>query len=279
MHRKQTTPARLGLVAAVALIAATGLGSWVLAGLIPGSGTRQAQSDCLVELNVEGIDSPGSNVSGGRVVSCTDGDPCDTDGVCGNNSCTLRVAVCINQQDPNLPTCHPPTRLQKLHVNSRLADARPSSFEGSACGTFVDVPIASNKKRGMVRLSANATAPKGTNPRRDRDTFVLKCLARTTPCAPSNTATTTTTVGTGGSTTTTVQGISMGCSFHDGRCTGSCAPGSRCGAAVGTGSCECRNVSCGDADAPACNGACASASQACVLDPFNNFSCHCVNIP
>ena len=40
------------------------------------------KSDCLVELNVQGIDSPGS-VSGGRVVTCTDGDPCDTDGVCG----------------------------------------------------------------------------------------------------------------------------------------------------------------------------------------------------
>ena len=269
MHRKQIARAKLGLAAVVALAAATGLGSWVFAGLIPGSGSRQAKSDCLVELNVEGIDSSGPNVSGGRVVSCTDGDPCDTDGVCGNNSCTFRVAVCIDQEDPNLPTCHPPNHLEKLHVNSRLAGAVPT-LQGSACGTFVDIPIRSDKKRGMLRLGVNATAPKGTNPRRDRDTFVLKCLPRSTPCGPT---TTTTTVA--GPTTTTIQGISMGCEFHDGKCTGSCAPGPKCGSAVGTGSCACRSVSCGAADFPQCGGACASAQQACV--PGFDLSCHCVN--
>jgi len=280
MHRTQTTPAKLGLAALLAVVAAVGLGSLVLAGLIPGSGTGLAKSDCLVELNVQGIDSPGSSVSGGRIVSCIDGDPCDTDGVCGNSACTFRVAVCINQQDPNLPTCHPPTRLQKLHVNPRLAGAAPNSpFQGSVCGSFVDVPIRSDKKRGMLRLGVNATAPKGTSPRRDRDTFVLKCLPRTTPCPPQNATTTTTTpVGGGGSTTTTIQATSMGCEFRDGKCTGSCAPGSRCGAAVGTGSCACRSTSCGDADTPQCNGACASASQACIFDPIA-FSCHCANIP
>src|SRR5262245_53087588 len=278
MNRKHRTPAKLALASVVAAVAVAGLGSGGLAGLIPGSGPRLAKSDCLVELNVEGIDSHGSNVTGGRVVSCIDGDPCDTDGVCGNNACTFRVAVCINQQDPNLPTCHPPTHLQKLRVNSRLAGARPSSLEGSACGTFVDVSVSSNKKRGMLRLGVNATAPKGTNPRTDRDTFVLKCRPRTTPCTPTTSTTTTTSAGVGGTTTTTIQTISMGCEFHNGMCTGSCAPGSRCGAVVGTGSCACRNVSCGNADAPQCNGACASSSQACVLDPFS-FSCHCVDSP
>ena len=266
MHRKQIARAKLGLAAVVALAAATGLGSWVFAGLIPGSGSRQAKSDCLVELNVEGIDSSGPNVSGGRVVSCTDGDPCDTDGVCGNNSCTFRVAVCIDQEDPNLPTCHPPNHLEKLHVNSRLAGAVPSSPQGSACGGFVDIQVRSDKKRGVLRLGVNATAPKGTNPRRDRDTFVLKCLPRSTPCGQTTTT-----------TTTTIQGISMGCSFHNGQCTGSCAPGSTCRAAVGTASCACRSVSCGAANSPQCNGACASTSQACVFDPLKG--CTCVNIP
>jgi hypothetical protein len=272
MHRKQTMPAKLGFAAVVAVVAMAGLGSGVGAGLVPGG---QTKSDCLVELNVEGIDSPGPNVSAGRVVTCTDGDACDTDGMCGNNSCTFRVAVCINQQDPNLPTCHPPASLQKLHVNSKLASAEPSSFVGSACGTFVDVTVPSDKKRGM-RLSANATAPKGSKPRRDRDTFILKCLARTTPCPPSSATTTTTTTLAGGATTTTIQGISMGCELHNGMCTGSCGPGSRCGVAVGTASCECRSVSCGDADAPLCNGACASSRQACVVD--FSFNCHCVDI-
>ena len=269
MHRKQTTPARLG-VAVVTAVAVVGLGSWVSAGLIPGG---QTKSDCLVEFNVEGIDSPGPNVSGGRVVTCTDGDACDTDGMCGNNSCTFRVAVCISQQDPNLPACHPPASLQKLHVSSKLVPAEPSSFVGSACGTFVDVTVPSNKKRGM-RLSANATAPKGSKPRRDRDTFILKCLARTTPCGPTTSTTTTTTLA--GATTTTIQGISTGCTFQHGECTGSCAPGSRCGSAVGTGSCECRSVSCGAANAPQCAGACSSASDTCVFDPLND-SCHCVS--
>jgi hypothetical protein len=272
MYRRHMTRAKIGLAAVVAVAALAGLGSWVLAGLIPGSGPHLAKSDCLVELNVQGVDSLGSNVSGGRVVSCVDGDPCDTDGVCGNNACTFRVAVCIDQQDPNLPTCHPPTQLEKLHVNSKLAV--PSTRQGSACGTFVDLPVRSDKKRGMLRLGANATAPKGTNPRRDRDTFVLKCLPRTTPCPTGPTTTTTTTLS-GGTTTTT---ISMGCTFKNGACTGSCARGSRCGAAVGTGSCECRTVSCGSADTPQCNGACASTSDACVFNPLDN-SCRCVNIP
>jgi len=254
-----------------ALVAVAALGSWVFAGLIPGGETK---SDCLVELDVQGID----NAQAGRVATCVDGDPCDTDGVCGNNACTLRVAVCIDQQDPNLTTCHAPTRLQKLHVNSKLAGAVPSTKDGSACGSFVDLTIRSDKKRGMLRLSANATAPKDSKPRRDRDTFILKCIARTTPCPGSSTTTTTTLSGGGGSTTTTVQGITTGCTFQHGECTGSCAPGSRCGAAVGSGSCECRSTACGNADTPQCNGACPSASQACIFDPIGD-ACHCVSIP
>jgi len=271
MHRRQMMKVKIGFAA---LIGVAALGSWVLAGLIPGGGTK---SDCLVELKVQGVDNPGSNVRAGRVVGCIDGDPCDTDGMCGNNACTFRVAVCIDQQDPNLPTCHPPTRLQKLHVNSRLAGAVPS-LEGSACGSFVDLTIRSDTKRGMLRLPANATAPKGIKPRRDRDTFILTCMPRTTPCPTGSTTTTTTTPGGGGSTTTTVQGIAMGCTFEHGECTGSCGPGSKCGAAAGTGSCECRSTSCGNADTPQCSGACPSASQACIFDPIAD-DCHCVNIP
>src|SRR5262249_17021688 len=145
----------------------------------------------------------------------TDGDPCDVDGECGNNSCTLRVAVCIDQRDPNLPTCHPPSHLQKLHVNSKLAAAVPTPLD-SACGSFIDLPIPLHRvhngtQAGRLRLPANATAPTGTNPLRDRDAFVLECLPRTTPCASTTTTTTapttTTTSSTSTSTTTTsIQG-------------------------------------------------------------------------
>ena len=89
------------------------------------------------------------------------------------------------------------------------------------------------------------------------------CLPATA-AAPSATPTTT--------TTTVVAGA---CEFRDGECRGTCAPGSRCGAAVGTASCECRATPCGDADAPTCDGSC-NAGEACV---FLVVGCRCVNIP
>jgi len=174
------------------------------AGLIPGGGP--ARSDCYVELKVVGIDNPGPDVRSGRVVSCTDGDPCDIDGECGNGTCTFGVAVCIDQTDPNLPTCHPPTGLQKLFVNPpNLAGAVPGSLDGPACGSFVALPLPLNNgtQPAMIRLSANATAPNGTSPLRDRDTYVLKCLPRTTPCPTTSTTTTTTSTTTSTTSTTT----------------------------------------------------------------------------
>src|SRR5262249_53200745 len=152
-------------------------------GLIPGGGP--ARSDCYVELGIVGIDNPGPDVRSGRVVSCTDGDPCDTDGACGNGSCTFSAAVCINQTDPNLAACHPPPGLQTLFVNPpNPAGAVRGPLDGSAGGSFAATPLPlknTGPHPAMVRLSANATAAMGTRPRRDRDTFVLKCLPRTTP--------------------------------------------------------------------------------------------------
>jgi hypothetical protein len=77
-------------------------------------------------------------------------------------------------------------------------------------------------------------------------------------------------------TTTTLPGTGGGCSFTDGKCQGSCGAGMKCGAAVGTGSCECRSVACGDADSPTCDGACPEAGQACT---FSFTGCSCVRIP
>lgn len=43
----------------------------------------------------------------------------------------------------------------------------------------------------MVTLPANATAETGTNPARDRDKYVFRCLPRTAPCpGPTTTSTT-----------------------------------------------------------------------------------------
>jgi hypothetical protein len=216
----------------------------VPAGLIPGSGPGLARSDCYVELKVVGIDFPGPDVSGGRVVSCTDGDPCDTDGECGNGSCTFSVAVCINQTDPNLPACQPPTGLQKLFVNPpKLAGAVPGSLDGPACGSFVAIPLPlmNGTQPAKVLLSANATAAQGTSPRTDRDTYVLKCLPRTTPCPTTSTTTTTTSTTT---TTTLCMPDCGGRTCGDDGCGGSCGdvcttPGQVCGNIQGDGQACC----------------------------------------
>jgi hypothetical protein len=86
--------------------------------------------------------------------------------------------------------------------------------------------------------------------------------------------TTTTTSGTGQTTTTLP--AEDNCEFQDGECTGTCSTrGSRCGSVVSDGSCECRDVSCGSADEPECNGFC-PPDQACV---FNLDDCTCVDVP
>lgn len=103
-------------------------------------------------------------------------------------------------------------------------------------------------------------------------------------CAPANVAapapglpaSSTTTLGGGATTTSTTLAGQNDCTFSNGKCTGSCGPGMRCGAAVGSASCECRAVQCGDADTPQCNGACPEAGQACVFDLTG---CSCVRIP
>lgn len=96
-------------------------------------------------------------------------------------------------------------------------------------------------------------------------------------CAPATqtgaTATTTSSTTTGGSTTSTT---AAGCTFSEGRCTGTCGAGMRCGTSVPTG-CTCQPVPCGEADAPECNGACSNAGEACVFDPTDpSGGCTCV---
>jgi len=94
----------------------------------------------------------------------------------------------------------------------------------------------------------------------------------TTTTTPGSPITTTTTSGTT-ATTTTLPGQPGSCHFSNGACTGSCGPGMHCGSTVGSLSCECRSVSCGQADAPACNGACADSSKTCVFIPLSGCQC------
>jgi hypothetical protein len=96
--------------------------------------------------------------------------------------------------------------------------------------------------------------------------------APTTTTVPGSPVTTTTTSG-AATTTTTIPGQPGGCHYANGMCTGNCGPGMSCGSTVGSLSCECRSVSCGQADAPACNGACADPSKTCVFIPLSGCSC------
>ncbi len=213
---RTTGPAGRCLVAALVWLLAAGLASRAAAGSIPGGGPQR--SDCYLEIDVQGIDNPGPQVQRNRIVQCMDGDPCDGDGACGNDSCTLAVAVCIAQADPNLPACTPPgEQFRRVVVNTRLEPALPPVLAGPACGPPVPLALPvrmranGGKVAGKVALPANATAAPGARPARDRDKFVLRCLPRTSPCpgfvAPPTTTTIpgmqipTVTVGPGGSFT------------------------------------------------------------------------------
>ncbi len=128
---------------------------------------------------------------------------------------------------------------------------------------------------GFLCYLAKCALPSGTTNVEDQfGRRVIKYRATRFVCDPADL--TAPAPGSPTTTTTTLPGAAGDCHFADGRCTGTCAPGKRCGTAVGSASCECRDVACGDADSPACNGACTSPGEACV---FNVTGCSCVRVP
>ena len=166
----------------------------------------------------------------------------------GSQTCTVRT--------PAKFACVPTT---KSDVTPPAPGGGPSS---SAAGAF---------------LCYQAKCPKSSTSENARDQFGSRLVvlrASRFLCAPADV--TPPTPGASTTTSTTLPGQQNACDFRDGECRGTCGPGKRCGAAVGSASCECRDVSCGDADAPECNGACSSAGESCV---FNVTGCGCVRIP
>ena len=164
------------------------------AGLIPGGGPTK--SDCYAELSVDGITNPSDRVQKNKTVLVTDGDVGDT-GPCGDFKCTVRVGVCMNQRDPNLPDCTPPASLEKLTVKGAFTISTPQLLEGSACGAFVTGDVEAKVKRdkagdvkkakaGKTKIKVNAKAPKDTKPRTDADTVTIQCLPRTVACASAS---------------------------------------------------------------------------------------------
>ena len=138
----------------------------------------------------------------------------------------------------------------------------------SAAGSFLCYRVKCRQPAG----SSNVTDQFGQRVVTFRKAKYLCTPADVPP--PAVGVTTTTTSGTGETTTTLP--AQDDCTFEDGQCAGTCAiGGSRCGSAVGDGSCECRDTPCGDADTPECNGFC-EPDEACVFDLSG---CSCVNVP
>jgi hypothetical protein len=193
------------LLTLVAAAATLGVAAPSDAGRIPGGGT--AKADCYAELEVAGIENPSQLVQQGKVVLCTDGEACDT-GPCGDDQCDVQVSLCINQTDPNVPSCTPPAGLDGVKVKAqgkvKLNVQVPQPLQGPSCGPNLDgtVPVKLDKQQqpkgaGKAKISVTAKAVKGTKPRTDGDRFTIKCLPRTAACpAPTTTTTPPTTTTT-----------------------------------------------------------------------------------
>jgi hypothetical protein len=164
-----------------ALLAAVGIAPAAHAGLVPGGG--KAEGDCLVELDVTGSET--AQIDKGKKVTCVDGDPCDTDGAC-NDSCTFEVAVCVNQTDPALASCTPPSSLTSLKLKAKGGLLVPAPGQSGAV-----VALKGNKKK-PGKLIINAKAKQSAKPKTDEDQFQLRCVKREGACPTTTTSTTTT---------------------------------------------------------------------------------------
>src|SRR5262249_70178 len=84
----------------------------------------------------------------------------------------------------------------------------PAVLQGPVCGDVLDARVAviqrpnvactsavcSGRKRpGRARVTATARAGRGTRPRHDRGSYVLRCLPRVPPCSETTTTSTSTT--------------------------------------------------------------------------------------
>ena len=180
---------RLLMFLALALAFGFATTSW--AGRFPGG---KGKADCYSEFEV-------TNVATANSVTCMDNDPaCDTDILCGQ--CTIGVALCINQTDPNVPKCtpHPPLTSLTATVPPPALGALniPSDLSSTACGAAGSVVVPLKVKGGKqkpFKSKVSVVAVSGTKPTTDRDKLKIKCLPN--PACSGSTTTTTIPTNTG----------------------------------------------------------------------------------
>jgi hypothetical protein len=170
----------------------------------------------------------------------------------GSQACTFRTPAqlaCVASSDNSITPTPPEGTVGNLQANVLCYRAKCVSAESGTRPLFRDA------------IAQRPVRIKGSR---------LVCLPANMPAG------TTSTTIVGGTTTTSSTVVSRQCGFEDRECGGTCPDGKHCGAAVGDGSCECRDTSCGDADAPTCAGFCDDPGKACVFDLTG---CDCVDIP
>jgi plastocyanin len=229
-----------GLLSVIALVATA---TSAAAGFVPGGGPER--TDCYTQLYVEGVDYPGPQVRAKRIVTCTDGDPCDQDvrqrsseRACGDEKCEFRIAICVGRTDPRSPACTPAPlrgvarRARRLGLPGRdfetdyiprsslLTTALPDEWRsGACCGNPIDMEVQGRVTRdgrrvpGRLEIALEAIPARGEDPARDRDTIVLECLPRTTPCPDVPPTSTTTTLPPVSRTPTVLVGAGGGIRF------------------------------------------------------------------
>jgi uncharacterized delta-60 repeat protein len=149
--------------------------------LVPGGPATKTDSDCYLELLVAGAQA--SDVTGNKLVVCTDGAACDS-GPAGDDRCDVRLAGCTLQSDGALPACTPPASLTSAKIKGKVAIDVSGFLSTPQCSPFVSASIvAKRNKRGTylagkskLVLKGLAKAPKGTSPRKDADKWTIQCM-------------------------------------------------------------------------------------------------------
>ena len=154
---------------------------------------------------------------------------------------------------------------------SQVSGITPAPPAGPASGTSGDLLC----YRTKCPKPFPAAAQKADELGGQRIISFKRALMLCMPAGGDANQTTTTTAGPGAPSTTTTTAAPRACEFEDGQCVGTCGNGGRCSVVVSGGACECQRTSCGDADAPSCEGFC-EPDEACVFDLTG---CRCVSIP